>query len=54
MNCKIGDSFTFPDGTRGVVNKVSKSIIGCQELDIDVNGEIMYAYVDGNGNIKRC
>ena len=52
MEYKIGDVFIFPNGTKGTVASVSKNILGGQELDIDVNGEIKFAYIDEDGNIK--
>lgn len=54
MEYKVGDVFIFPDGVKGIVTNASKNILECQELDIDVNGEIKSVYIDINGNVKEC
>ncbi len=54
MNYEVGNIFVFPDGTKGIVANVLNNIIGGQELDIDVNGEIKSVYIDINGNVKEC
>lgn len=54
MRYKIGDIFTFPDGKKGVVANASNNIIGGEELDIDVNGEIKSVYIDTDESIKEC
>lgn len=54
MEYKVGDVFIFPNGVKGIVANVSNNIIGGQELDVDVNGEIRFVYIDMNGNVKEC
>lgn len=54
MEYKIGDVFIFQNGTKGTVASVSNNILGGQELDIDVNGEIKSVYIDTDGSIKEC
>lgn len=53
MKYEVGNIFVFPDGTKGIVANVLNNIIGGQELDVDVNGEIRFVYIDENGNIKK-
>lgn len=54
MEYKVGDVFIFPNGVKGIVAKAAKNILGCHELDIDVNGEIKSVCIDTNGNVKEC
>ncbi len=54
MDYNVGDIFTFPDGRKGVVANASNNIIGGQELDVDINGEIKSVYIDTDGSIKEC
>ena len=54
MEYRVGDIFTFLDGKKGIVASVSNNIIGGQELDIDINGEIKSVYIDTDGSIKEC
>lgn len=49
MKYEVGNSFIFPDGTKGTVVNVANNIIGGQELDVEVNGEIKFVYIDQNG-----
>ncbi len=51
MRYKIGDIFTFANGTEGKIVEARENIAGGEEYDININGKIRNVIFNEDGTI---